>query len=126
MHNRSPPFAFLANKTGAANGENDSFIHPFDKNTPSCFFSSSNSCLDNLYILGDWYLKLGSKSIIAWSKPGLVIGTSSSGLQFSYVLLENVLYVWCILVIYRFRSRQSLHSMHQHQTRVLLRHSALI
>ncbi len=40
----------LANKTGAANGENDSFIHPFDKNTPSCFFSSSISGLNNLCI----------------------------------------------------------------------------
>ncbi len=31
MHNLSPPFAFLANRTGAAKREKDSFIQPFAK-----------------------------------------------------------------------------------------------
>ncbi len=96
MHNRSLVFAFQANKTGATNRENDSFIHPFAKNTPSCFFSSSSFGLDNFYILGVWYLKLGSK-LIAWSKPGLVIGASSSGLHF-FCMDESIALTFFVII----------------------------
>lgn len=50
-----------------------------------------SSGFHNLYILGDWYLKSGSKSI-AWSKTCLVMGTSSSGLR------TSLCFVWKCLV----------------------------